>query len=254
MPIHHGRKAVGPGRWKASRVVSCSRALNQRERRAALAERVRQSRPGASQGANAAGTGRRSRVGAAERQGTSEVAHRRVGLSQPKGAGGLQPTRRRPLVFIASCIRRSDRSCRGEIPRHLEMGLRGANRRTRREESTQHADAVWRRKRRDGRPTRSKDRTAKRTGASGWAKRNDPAKGDSGNRSRPSRFCPPAVAIVPCPCPCPCPIPFRSGRFPPGAPPVGASRSGLEEMKSGTGTGTGTGTCGEGVSFAGLPR
>jgi len=70
--IHCGRKAVGPGRRKASRVVSLSRPKPARTA-SDPGRAVRQSCPGASRGANAAGTGRRSRVGAAERQGTSEV-------------------------------------------------------------------------------------------------------------------------------------------------------------------------------------
>jgi hypothetical protein len=90
--FYRGRKAAGradgrrPGSFR-------SRVLNRRGAgrpwRSGDALGLTKDRPGA------AGAGRSSRVGAVERQGTSEVVCRWVGLPQPKGAGGLQPPPRK---------------------------------------------------------------------------------------------------------------------------------------------------------------
>jgi len=70
----------------------------------------------------------------------------------------MQPTRRRRCSSKHAAPEDQAEAVAAKNRGTSRWELRGANRRTRHEESTQHADAARRPKRRGGRPTRSKDR------------------------------------------------------------------------------------------------
>jgi len=119
--VHHrGRKIAGQadGRRLGS---FCLRALNQHESGRSWQSGM-VARSDVSLDAMTVGPGRRSRVDTAARHETSEVVVSQVRLPQPKGAGGHAANASKTKLFEARCTRGPGRSCRGEKPRHLEMG------------------------------------------------------------------------------------------------------------------------------------
>jgi hypothetical protein len=127
-------------------------------------------------------------VGAVERQGTSEVVVGGSGSPSRRAQGVCSRRRgsaRAPRVELRSPVG-------PKLPRRKTVAPRGGITAARtvgpaHEELTQHADAARRPKRRGGWLTpaeRSRERSA--TGRFRRARRNEPAKGESGNRPRPS--------------------------------------------------------------------